>query len=67
MKNEKVIIEYSLVGNDIEEHFSNYEDAERECKSYPIDYQMDFQFFSKEWINGSEGEVVIFKNYGEHL
>lgn len=64
---KKVTIEYSIVGNEVEEHFDTYSEAENFCKDLGKDEQMEVQFFSKEWIDGTEGEVVIFKNYGEQL
>ena len=63
MKTDK---EFSVVGADIEEHFDNYNDAEDFCMSLSNEEQMDVQFFSKEWNNGEEGDVEIFKNFGEH-
>ena len=62
----KTVIEFSVVGADIEEHFDNYNDAEGFCMSLSSEEQMDVQFFSKEWNNREEGDVEIFKNYGEH-
>lgn len=63
--------EYSIIGNDVEEHFEHYEDAEKFLSDYTPEQQMDMQFFEKEWLhdNGkwNEGNVKIIKNYGEHL
>ena len=68
MKQKTTTIEFSVVGADIEEHFNTYNQAEKFCKSLGNNgEQMEVQFFSKEWIDGIEGEVVIFKNYGEEL
>ena len=63
----KKVIEYSVVGQDVEEHFDKYNQAENYCKDLGKEQQMEVQFFSKEWVDGNEGEVVIFKNFGEHL
>jgi len=63
----KNTIEYSVIGNDIEEHFDNYQEAENFVIDLGKDEQMDVQFFSKEWNGTQEGEVVIFKNFGEQL
>ena len=61
-------IEFSVVGNGIEEHFDTYEQAETFCKELGNNgEQMEVQFFSKEWQDGNEGEVIIFKNFGEEL
>ena len=58
-------IEFSVIGSEIEEHFDNYNDAEEYCMGLSEEEQMDVQFFSKEWNNEEEGEVVIFKNFGD--
>jgi len=59
-------IEYSVVGNDIEEHFEDKSRADAFYESLSAEEKKDVQYFSKEWIyNGEtwgEGEVVIFKN-----
>ena len=67
MANNKTVTEFSVVGQDIEEHFNTYSEAEKCCLDLTKEQQMEVQFFSKEWNNGNEGDVVIFKNYGEHL
>ena len=67
MKKNKLVTEFSVIGQDIEEHFNTYNEAEKYCIDLVKEQQMEVQFFSKEWINGIEGDVVIFKNYGEHL
>lgn len=67
MKKNKLVTEFSVIGQDIEEHFNTYNEAEKYCIDLGKEQQMEVQFFSKEWINGIEGDVVIFKNYGEHL
>lgn len=59
-------IEFSVIGTYIEEHFDNYNEAEEYCMDLSKDEQMDVQFFSKEWNDEEEGEVEIFKNFGEH-
>lgn len=71
MKKVKETIEYPIVGTCIEEHFETYSEAEDFLKDLEPEQQMDVQFFSKEWDitdgEAKEGEVVIFKNYGEHF
>lgn len=67
MEKNKLVTEYSIVGQDIEQHFNTYKEAEKYCKGLGIENQMEVQFFSKQWKNGQEGNVEIFKNFGEHL
>ena len=51
----------------IDEVYSGYfRVSEGFCMSLSNEEQMDVQFFSKEWNNEEEGDVEIFKNYGEH-
>lgn len=73
MKNKRAITEFSVQGGEIEEHFQNYDDAVEFLNDLTNEQQMDVQFFSKEWIKDNsndgwnEGDVIIFKNKGEHI
>jgi hypothetical protein len=60
----KAKIEYSIIGNKIDEHFENKIDAEEFFEELTKKQKKMVQFFSKEWllINGewTEGEVILF-------
>lgn len=56
------IIEYSVVGQDTEEHFEDMDSAVDFYNSLTPKQRSKVQFFSKEWNNGEEGEVIILRN-----
>ena len=65
----KEVIEFSVIGADVEEHNVDYETAKDFFNSLSTSKRKKVQFFKKTWVFDSknkeyeEGEVVLISSY----